>query len=127
MKPQRKEKIKHAGEACHSLSLQTVTISIFTMPYSKIIKISTSIAKYTKIVDDYLHDNGLPTPTFNANYAPDVPLSPNVMKVEQDVLEAMGELEAILRSSLCLKSSNQLVVRIFFIFFLFLVSIKLGA
>ena len=70
------------------------------MPYSKIIKISTSIATYTKIVDDYLCDNGLPTPSFNANYAPDVPLSPNVTKAKQDVPEAMDELEALLRSSM---------------------------
>jgi hypothetical protein len=58
---------------------------------SKIVLLASSIEKNTRLVDDFLRKNDLPTPTFDSSYPPDPPLPPNITKAKQDVLEAMDE------------------------------------
>ncbi|KAF2707636.1 S-adenosyl-L-methionine-dependent methyltransferase [Pleomassaria siparia CBS 279.74] len=81
------------------------------MSPSKIVELSSSIATNTKLVDDYLSENGLPTPSFDASYPPDLPLPPHITQAKQTVLEAMDELEALLLGPMP-KIFNDLVVRL---------------
>ena len=67
------------------------------MPLDKTIVLSRNIAEYTSIFDGFLREIGLPTPNFHASYPLSLPLSPNVAKLKQDVLEGMDELEALLQ------------------------------
>ena len=79
------------------------------MPYSKIIKISTTIATNTKTVDDNMHDNTLPTPSFDVSYPPAAPLSSNY-EGKARCTGNTDELEALLRGPMS-KIFNELVVK----------------
>jgi hypothetical protein len=98
-------------EITESLCIYPQAILCCKMSSSKIVVLASSIEKNTRIVDDFLRKNDLPTPTFDSSYPPDLPLPPNITNAKQDVLEAMDELEALLLGPMP-KIFNDLVVRV---------------
>ncbi|KAF2864873.1 O-methyltransferase-domain-containing protein [Massariosphaeria phaeospora] len=63
---------------------------------SRIVSLATSIEQNTRIVDTYINENGLPSPSFAASTPPDIPLPAEISKAKDEALEAMDELQALL-------------------------------
>jgi hypothetical protein len=81
------------------------------MSSSRIIVLATIIEQNTRKVDDYLREEGLPSPSFEATNPPDLPLPPPITEAKQAVLEAMDELEALMLGPMP-KIFNDLIIKV---------------
>lgn len=66
------------------------------MATASILDLASSIEQNTRVVYEYLQENGLPEPSFEATSPPDLPLPPNVSQAKEAALEAMDELQTLL-------------------------------
>ncbi|OCL08126.1 S-adenosyl-L-methionine-dependent methyltransferase [Glonium stellatum] len=66
------------------------------MSSSRIAVLASTIEQNTRVLDEYLRKNGLPSPSFDASNPPDLVLPEDIMKAKGAALEAMDELEGLL-------------------------------
>lgn len=64
---------------------------------SRIAELSCTVAEHTQIIDQYLADNGLPYPSFDANGPVSLGLPKNIEQSRAIVLEASQELNDLLQ------------------------------
>ncbi|KAF2123220.1 S-adenosyl-L-methionine-dependent methyltransferase [Lophiotrema nucula] len=63
---------------------------------SRIVALSTTIHENTQIVDSYLAENGLPSPSFDISTPPDLSLPSDIAKAKEAILEAIDELQTLM-------------------------------
>jgi len=64
---------------------------------SRIAELSAVVASHTKQIDDYLTENGLLQPSFDANGPVDLQLPPQLEQARAIVLQASQELNDLLQ------------------------------
>lgn len=69
---------------------------LLTMAPNRIVELSETIQNHTKIVDDYLEANNLPTPSFDISTPLRLPLPPDIQVSQAAVLDAADELTALM-------------------------------
>lgn len=70
------------------------------MANSRIVELSTSIAKNTAIVDEFCKKTGIPTPSFDVNAPPTVNIPPNeaaVTEAKDNIIAATRELGQLMQ------------------------------
>lgn len=64
---------------------------------SRIAELAAVVASHTKQIDDYLTQNGLPQPSFDANGPAELQLPPNLEQARAVVIQASQELNDLLK------------------------------
>ncbi|KAM7200831.1 S-adenosyl-L-methionine-dependent methyltransferase [Rhypophila sp. PSN 637] len=65
-------------------------------PQPRTVQLASSILEHTTILEKFLHENGLPSPSFDPGTPPKLPLSPEVEKSLETALSSLDELMALL-------------------------------
>ncbi|KAK4213823.1 O-methyltransferase, family 2 [Rhypophila decipiens] len=65
-------------------------------PQPRTVQLASSILEHTTILESFLHENGLPSPSFDPGTPPKLPLSPEVEKSLEMALSSLDELTALL-------------------------------
>lgn len=87
-------------EGCPHRLLNLVHLSSFTttmQSQSRIAELAALVASHTACVDQYISDNGLSHPSFNADSPVNLGLPPDIEKSRIAVLEASQELNDLLQ------------------------------
>lgn len=78
----------------YSIILSKFFRNKLNMSTSRLLELASIISDKTKEVDTYIHDNGLPPPSFDPSYPPVLDLQGDVGAARAAALEAIEELKA---------------------------------